>query len=62
MITTMKDSVIERISKYSNQIKEDDTLMKHDIKLQELDQRLCSLENLINAMHNKFPVLWDNDK
>jgi hypothetical protein len=33
----MKDCVIERISKYSNQIKEDDTLMKHDIKLQELD-------------------------
>lgn len=58
----MKDNVIECISQQSNQIKEDDTLMKHDIKLQELDQRLCSLENIINAMHNKFPVWWEKDK
>lgn len=37
----------------------DETLRQHDIKLLELDTRLRSLENLVNAMHNKFPVWWE---
>lgn len=39
-------------------IKADETLMQHDIKLLELDQRVRSLENLLNAIHNEYPVWW----
>lgn len=45
-----------------NPIPEDQLLYEHDIKLQELDQRLRSLENLLNAIHNKFPVWWEETK
>ena len=39
-------------------IKADDTLMQHDMKLIELEQRLNSLENLVNKIHNEYPVWW----
>lgn len=56
----MEDSVLNRISKQHQTIQDDDTLLKHDIKIQELDQRLRSLENLVNEIHNKYPVWWGN--
>lgn len=58
----MKDSVIECISQQSNQIKEDDTLMKHDIKLQELSIRLDQIENILVKIQKKYPAYWDEIK
>jgi hypothetical protein len=34
-------------------------LMNHDIKILELDTRLRSLEQLVNAIHNQYGVWWD---
>ena len=36
----------------------EDLIYQHDIKIQELDTRLRSLEQLINAIHNHYPVWW----
>lgn len=36
----------------------DEILYQHDIKLLELEQRLNSLYNLVNAIHNHYPVWW----
>lgn len=33
-------------------------IYQHDIKIQELDTRLRSLENLVNEMHNKVAPVW----
>lgn len=33
-------------------------IYNHDIKIQELDTRLRSLENLVNEMHNKVAPVW----
>lgn len=58
----MKDSVIDRISQRPQEPQEhkpDDMLMKHDIKIMELDTRLRSLEQLCNAIHNQYGVWWD---
>lgn len=41
---------------------EDQLLYEHDIKLQQLEARLNSLENLVNAIHNHIPVWWDKQK
>lgn len=56
----MEDSVLNRISKQHPTIQVDDTLLKHDTKIQELDTRLRSLENLLNEIHNHYPVWWGN--
>ena len=37
----------------------EEILYKHDIKLQELDTRLNSLENLVNQIHQAVPVYWE---
>ena len=39
----------------------EDLIYQHDIKIQELDTRLRSLEQLINAIHNHYPVWWANN-
>ena len=51
--------------KHKNEAKEqsiEELLYKQDIKLQELDTRLNSLENLVNQIHQAVPVYWDNNK
>lgn len=53
------------VLKHNEETKEqspEELIYQHDIKLQELDQRLRSLENLLNAIHNKFPVWWEETK
>ena len=50
--------------KHKPEIKEqspEDLIYQHDIKIQELDTRLRSLEQLINAIHNHYPVWWANN-
>ena len=34
-------------------------IYKHDIKIQELETRLNSLENLVNDIHQAVPVYWE---
>ena len=49
--------------KHKNETKEqsiEELLYKQDIKIQELDTRLNSLENLVNTIHQAVPVYWDN--
>lgn len=54
----MKDSVIDKISQKPVDKHEDDLLMKHDVKIQELSIRLDHIENNINRiMNNK--ICWD---
>ena len=36
----------------------EELLYQQDIKIKELDTRLCSLELLINTIHNHYPVWW----
>lgn len=48
--------------KHKPETKEQSTeelLYKHDVKLQELDTRLNSLENLVNKIHQAVPVYWE---
>ena len=48
--------------KHKQETKEQSTeelLYQHDIKLQELDTRLNSLENLVNTIHQAVPVYWE---
>ena len=42
------------------EIPQDELLMQHDIKIQELDTRLRSLEQLVNIIHNRYPVWWED--
>ena len=37
----------------------EELIYKHDIKLQELDTRLCSLENIMNKVQNKLGIYWN---
>ena len=37
----------------------EELIYKHDIKIQELDTRLNSLENLVNDLHQAAPVYWE---
>ena len=37
----------------------EELIYKHDIKLQELDTRLNSLENLMNKVQNKLGIYWE---
>ena len=37
----------------------EDLIYQHDIKIQELDTRLNSLENLVNKIHQAVPVYWE---
>lgn len=37
----------------------EELLYQHDVKLQELDTRLNSLENLVNTIHQAVPVYWE---
>ena len=48
--------------KYKQETKEpsaEELLYQHDIKIQELDTRLNSLENLVNKIHQAVPVYWE---
>ena len=48
--------------KHKQESKEQSTeelLYQHDIKIQELDTRLNSLENLVNTIHQAVPVYWE---
>ena len=48
--------------KHKNETKEpsvEELLYQHDIKIQELDTRLNSLENLVNTIHQAVPVYWE---
>ena len=48
--------------KHKNETKEqsiEELLYKQDIKIQELDTRLNSLENLVNTIHRAVPVYWE---
>lgn len=48
--------------KHKNETKEqsvEELIYKHDVKLQELDTRLNSLENLVNTIHQAVPVYWE---
>lgn len=49
--------------KHKSETKEqsiEELLYQQDIKIQELDTRLNSLENLVNKIHQAVPVYWDN--
>ena len=37
----------------------EELIYKQDIKIQELDTRLNSLENLVNDLHQAVPVYWE---
>lgn len=37
----------------------EELIYKHDIKIQELDTRLCSLENIMNKVQNKLGIYWN---
>lgn len=37
----------------------DEILYQHDIKILELNQRVCSLENIINKIQQKYPAFWN---
>ena len=37
----------------------EELLYQQDIKIQELDTRLNSLENLVNTIHQAVPVYWE---
>ena len=48
--------------KHKQETKEPSTeelLYQHDIKLQELDTRLNSLENIMNKVQNKLGIYWN---
>lgn len=48
--------------KHKNETKEksiEELLYQQDIKIQELDTRLNSLENLVNDIHQAVPVYWE---
>ena len=50
--------------KHKNETKEpsvEELLYKHDIKLQELDTRLNSLENIMNKVQNKLGIYWNEE-
>lgn len=37
----------------------EDLIYQHDIKIQELDTRLRSLENIMNKVQNKLGIYWN---
>lgn len=37
----------------------EELIYKHDIKLQELETRLNSLENIMNKVQNKLGIYWN---
>lgn len=37
----------------------EELLYQHDIKIHELDTRLCSLENIMNKVQNKLGIYWE---
>ena len=41
------------------EIPQDELLIQHDIKIKELDTRLCSLENIMNKVQNKLGIYWE---
>lgn len=48
--------------KHKQETKEQSTeelLYQQDIKIQELDTRLCSLENIMNKVQNKLGIYWN---
>ena len=48
--------------KHKQETKEPSTeelIYKHDIKIHELDTRLCSLENIMNKVQNKLGIYWN---
>ena len=50
------------VLKHKHEIKEqsiEELLYQQDIKIQELDTRLCSLENIMNKVQNKLGIYWN---
>lgn len=48
--------------KHIEETKEQSTeelLYQQDIKIKELDTRLCSLENIMNKVQNKLGIYWN---
>lgn len=48
--------------KHKPEIKEqsvEELIYKHDIKIQELETRLNSLENIMNKVQNKLGIYWN---
>lgn len=48
--------------KHKSETKEqslEELIYKHDVKLQELETRLNSLENIVNDIHQAVPVYWE---
>ena len=48
--------------KHKNETKEqsvEELLYQQDIKIKELDTRLCSLENIMNKVQNKLGIYWN---
>lgn len=48
--------------KHVEETKEQSTeelLYQQDIKIKELDTRLCSLENIMNKVQNKLGIYWN---
>lgn len=37
----------------------EELLYQQDIKIKELDTRLCSLENIMNKVQNKLGIYWN---
>ena len=40
----------------------EDLIYQHDIKIQELDTRLNSLENLVHQLHEAIPIYYVKKK
>ena len=48
--------------KHKHETKEqspEDLIYQHDIKIQELETRLNSLENIMNKVQNKLGIYWN---
>ena len=39
----------------------EELLYQQDIKIKELDTRLCSLENIMNKVQNKLGIYWNEE-
>lgn len=53
-----EDKTVLNHRKETKEQSAEELIYEHDIKIQELDTRLRSLENLVNEMHNKVAPVW----
>ena len=54
----MKDPILEVVHQKPEEDKTNDMIMEHDIKIQQLETRLNSLENLVNRIIQNKPPYW----